>query len=424
MPSAEPGTASPPTTPTGPQRLPVLKLLAFTTAGFLTITTETMPAGLLPRIGHGLGVSESLVGQLVTSYALGSVVAAIPVIAATRGVRRRPLLIAAIAGLLVFNAVTALSTSYHLTLVARFLAGMAAGVVWGVLIGYARRLVPEHLQGRALAVVGVGQPVALTLGVPLGTLLGGLVGWRGVFWIISAVALLLIVWLRTLVPDLAGQAASARRPITSVATLPGVRPVLLVVLLWILAHNILYTYISPYLAAAGLGGRVDALLFAFGAGAIIGIWGTGALVDRALRTVTLASLAGFATASLLLAIGLHWAPAAVVGVVCWGITFGGAPTLMQTAIADAAGEEADVAQSMLVTVFNVAVAAGGVVGGLLLDALDASALPWALLLLSAAGCAVVLTARTHGFRPGARGGPPAPGGGARRDANAPRGTAL
>ncbi|MEV7197512.1 MFS transporter [Streptomyces sp. NPDC093510] len=400
--TAEAGQADPALISTGPRRLPVLKLLAFTAAGFLAITTETVPAGLLPRIEDGLGVSESLVGQLVTSYALGAMVAAVPVIAATRGMRRRPLLMWAIAGLMVFNAVTALSSSYPLTLAARFLAGMATGVIWGLLVGYARRLVPERQQGRALAVVGVGQPVALTLGVPLGTLLGDVVGWRGVFWIISGLALALIVWIRALLPDFPGQAASARRPIASVAALPGVRPVLLVVLLWILAHNILYTYVSPYLTAAGLGGRVDAMLFVFGAGAVIGIWGTGALLDRALRAVTLVSLAGFAAAALLLAIGLHSAPAAVIGIVCWGITFGGAPTLLQTAVADAAGEDADIAQSMMVTVFNLAVAGGGVVGGLLLDEAGVTAFPWVLLALAVAAGTIVFIARTNGFRQGAR----------------------
>ena len=176
------------------QRLPLWKLLAFTMAGFITIMTETMPAGLLPLIGQDLGVSQAMAGQLITLYALGSVLAAIPVVAATRKWHRRPLFLLAIAGLLVFNTVTALSSHYVLTLVARFIAGMAAGVMWGLLAGYARRMVPHGLQGRALAIVGIGQPVALCLGVPLGTWLGTLFDWRGVFWIMSALALLLFIW--------------------------------------------------------------------------------------------------------------------------------------------------------------------------------------------------------------------------------------
>lgn len=384
-------------------RLPVWELMAFTTAGFLAVITETMPAGLLPQIGRGLDVSEGLAGQLVTLYAIGSVVAAIPVIAATRSVRRRPLLLLAIGGLCVFNTVTALSTNYMLTLSSRFIAGMAAGVIWGLLAGYARRLAPQHLQGRALAFVGVGQPIALTFGVPLGTWLGSIFDWRGVFWIMSALALVLIVWVRVLVPDFPGQTAEKRQPIRAIFMTPGIRSVLCVIFLWILAHNILYTYIAPFLGKAGLGDRVDVALLIFGASAIAGIWATGLLIDRRLRGLTLVSLSGFAVATLALGIGIHSPVAVLVGVAAWGLTFGGAATLLQTAIADTAGgDKADVAQSMLVTIFNLAVAGGGVVGGLLLESVGAESFPWILPILALIAFAIAWAAKAHGFKPGPR----------------------
>lgn len=382
--------------------LPVWKLLAFTMAGFLAIMTETMPAGLLPQISQSLGVSEALAGQLVTLYALGSVLAAIPIIAATRGWNRRPLFLMAIGGLLVFNTITALSAHYGLTLAARFVAGMAAGVVWGLLAGYARRLVPPRLQGRALAVAGVGQPIALAIGVPLGTWLGTLFDWRGVLWIMSALSLLLFAWVRLAVPDFAGQLAGQRLPIRRVFMMPGIRPVLLALFAWILAHNTLYTYIAPFLASVGLGQRVDAVLLLFGVASIAGIWFTGLLVDRYLRTLILSSLAVFAVAALVLGFSGGSAVAVLIGVAAWGLTFGGAPTLLQTALADNAGEAADVAQSMLVTVFNLAVAGGGVVGGILLERQGAASLPWALVALALLALAVAWSARTHAFRPGHR----------------------
>ncbi|MFG2671625.1 MFS transporter [Streptomyces sp. NPDC048445] len=384
------------------RRLPVPKLLAFTAAGFLAIMTETMPAGLLPQIADGLDVSQALAGQLITLYAIGSVIAAIPVIAATRSMRRRPLLLLAVGGLFVFNTVTALSTDYALTLVARLCAGMAAGVIWGLLAGYTRRLVPEEMQGRALAVTGVGQPVALAFGVPLGTWLGSLFDWRGVFWIMSAVALALLFWVRALVPDFPGQTAQQRQPIRKIFMTPGVRPVLAVIFLWILAHNVLYTYIAPFLAEAGLGGWVDAALLLFGATAIAGIWVTGLLIDRKLRVLTLIGLAGFAVAALVLGFGIDSPALVVAGIAAWGLMFGGAPVLLQTAIGDTAGEGADVAQSMLVTVFNLAVAGGGLVGGLLLDASGAAVLPWAVLLLALGALAIVRSSAAHGFKPGER----------------------
>lgn len=383
-------------------KLPVWQLLAFTMAGFLAIMTETMPAGLLLQIGQGLGVSEALSGQLVTFYALGSVLAAIPVIAATRNWNRRPLFLMAIGGLLVFNTVTALSTHYGLTLLARFIAGMAAGVIWGLVAGYARRLVPHHLQGRALAVAGVGQPIALCLGVPLGTWLGTLFDWRGVFWIMSALSLLLLVWVRLAVPNFAGQSTKHRLPISHIFLMPGIRPVLLALFAWILAHNILYTYIAPFLASVGLGHRVDAVLLLFGLASIAGIWITGLLVDRWLRALTILSLAGFAMAALLLGLSAESPTTVLLGIATWGLTFGGAPTLLQTALADAAGEGADVAQSLLVTVFNLAVTGGGVVGGLLLERQGPASFPWGLAVLALLSLSVVWSAKVHGFRPGHR----------------------
>lgn len=391
------------TTDVGSENLPVGRLLAFTTAGFLTIMTENMPAGLLPEIGGGLGVSEALAGQTVTLYALGSVLAAIPVIAMTRSWNRRPLFSVAIAGLLIFNTITALSASYGLMLLARFVAGMSAGVVWGLVAGYARRMAPSHLQGRALAIVAVGQPIALCLGVPLGAWLGGLFDWRTVFWIMSALALVVLIWVRSGVPDFPGQSADQRKPVHQVFLIPGVRPVLFVLFTWILAHNILYTYIAPFLVATETGLRIDIILLLFGISAVVGVWGTGVLVDRWLRGLTLLSLAVFTMAALVLALATHSTVAVVIGIAAWGLTFGGAPTLLQTALADNAGDHADVAQSVLVTVFNLAVAGGGVIGGLIVDKLGPVPLPWALVALIVLSLVSAWSADTHGFQSGRRG---------------------
>ncbi|ENW19437.1 Major facilitator family transporter [Acinetobacter haemolyticus CIP 64.3 = MTCC 9819] len=381
------------------ENIPILKLLAFTLAGFITIMTETIPAGLLPLISRDLQVTEALAGQLVSVYALGSVIAAIPVVAATRSWSRRPLFLMAISGLLIFNTLTALSSSYIVVLVARFIAGMSAGIIWGVLAGYARSMV-SNLQGRALAIVGVGQPIALCMGVPLGTWMGSMFGWRGVFWIISLLALLLLIWIRVAIPNVSGQVAEKRQSIKEIFLHPGIRSVLAVIFLWILAHNVLYTFISPYLTSVGLGDRVDLVLLLFGVSSIIGIWVTGVWVDRSLRLLTLLSLAGFTVAAILIGLGGNgnYAWLVLSGIALWGITFGGAPTLLQTAIADTAGEGADVAQSMLVTVFNLAVAGGGLLGGVLLQKIGPSSFTIAMCILSIISVYAVLQAKAHGFR--------------------------
>jgi predicted MFS family arabinose efflux permease len=219
-------------------RLPLSGLLALALTGFIAMLTEVLPAGLLPQIGRGLAVSDALAGQLMTLYALGALLTAIPLTTATRGMRRRPLLLLAITGFLVFNTITVLSSSYTLTLTARFFAGMAAGLTWSLIGGYARRMVAVPLQGRALSVAMIGIPLALSIGVPLGTWSGALAGWRTPFAIISGLALILVVWVLTKVPDFPGQATHQRMPLRQVFAMPGMRSVLFVVLAWMLAHNI------------------------------------------------------------------------------------------------------------------------------------------------------------------------------------------
>ncbi|WP_413739090.1 MFS transporter [Sodalis sp. RH21] len=370
--------------------------------GFICILTETLPAGLLPQIGEGLAVSPSMAGQMVTAYAVGSLLAAIPLTIATRTWKRRSVLLLTIVGFLLFNSVTAVSAHYWLTLAARFFAGVSAGLAWSLLAGYARRMVAVNQQGKAMAIAMVGTPIALSLGVPLGTWLGALVGWRAAFWIMSALTLMLIVWVLAKVPNYPGQAAHERVSLRTVLVTPGVRPVLGTVIAWMLAHNILYTYVTPFVAQAGLLARVDLVLLVFGLTALLGIWITGRLVDRHLRTAVLTSLATFGVVSLLFAWFASVPMAIYLGVAIWGVTFGGAATLLQTALADTAGDGADAALSMNVVAWNGAIAGGGLLGGILLHAWGASSFPWVLVLLSALGFIIAWSARAHGFQPGPR----------------------
>lgn len=383
-------------------RLPLAPLLALAMTGFVCIVTETLPAGLLPQIADGLHITTSLAGQTVTAYALGSALAAMPLTIATRGWRRRNVLLLTIVGFLVFNSSTALSSSFGFTLVARFFAGVSAGLAWSLLAGYARRMVPPHQHGKALAVAMMGTPVALSLGVPFGTWLGSSVGWRSAFGIMSALTVLLIVWVIAKVPDYPGISGRESTSLRAIFSTPGVRPVLGTVITWMLAHNILYTYVAPFIAQAGLIRHVDVVLLIFGVASIIGIWIVGILVDHYLRAAVLFSLATFAVISVVF-IRFSGIPAAIyTGVVIWGLTFGGAATLLQTALADAAGSGSDVALSMNVVAWNSAIAGGGLLGGVMLGAWGIGSLPWALLLFLTLAFVIAWTARTHGFRPGPR----------------------
>ena len=382
--------------------LPMSALLALAMTGFTAILTETLPAGLLPLMARGLQVSQAAAGQLVSAYAIGSLVAAIPLVVWTQGFRRRPTLLAAIVGFLLFNTITAMASDFPLALAARFGSGIAAGLAWGLLAGYARRMVVGPLQGRALAVAMAGTPVALSLGVPSGTFLGAVLGWRAAFGMMSATTLLLIAWVLCAVPDFPGHATRDRPALAGVLRTPGIRPVLATILAWMTAHNLLYTFVAPLAVPSGLGDRLDLLLLGFGIAALVGIWLTGLLVDRMLRLLTLGSLAAFGVAAALLSCAVASPTALVLAVLLWGLSFGGAATQLQTAAGDAAGNGVDLANAMITTVWNAAIAAGGLLGGVMLSHLGVSSLPPTAGILVTVAFAVVLQGHRHAFRPGAR----------------------
>ena len=204
-------TASSATNRAAPARLPLFGLLALATASFVSILTEALPAGLLPQMAHDLDVSEAAAGQFVTVYAIASLIVAIPVTAMTQGVRRKPLLLAAIVGFAAGNIVTSVSDDYALTLAARFCAGAGAGLLWALLPGYASRMAPPNLRGRAIAIAMVGVSVAMSIGVPAGTFLSKAIGWHATFGALSAFALALIAWIVFGVPDFPGLAGGQAR---------------------------------------------------------------------------------------------------------------------------------------------------------------------------------------------------------------------
>ncbi|MCA1221114.1 MFS transporter [Streptomyces sp. 8L] len=385
--------------PRSDTRLPLAALTVMASTIFIVIMTETMPAGLLPQIADGIGVSAGAAGQLVSAYAIGTVLAAIPAIVLTRGVRRKPLLVVGLLGFLIANTVTALAPDLALALVVRFVAGAFSGLLWGMLAGYALRITAPERAGRALAIAMSGTPVALAAGTPLGTWLGATVGWRWTFAAMSLLVALVLVAALFLVPDAPGQEARTRLPFAKVLRLPGVATILAVVFVWMLAHNLMYAYIAPYVQQAHLDLKPDVALVVFGVAAIGGIWITGTLVDRMMRRLVLASISLFIVAGAVLLATQGSTPLAIVAIILWGVAFGGSATQLQTATGAAAGANADAAIALVTTSFNLAIFAAGAVGGILVDGVGARSLPVAMIVLAAVSLIAVGFGRRAAFRP-------------------------
>jgi predicted MFS family arabinose efflux permease len=377
-----------------PKRLPLASLTALAVIGFVLVAMETMPAGLLPVIATGMGTSEGTVGLFVSAYALGTVIITIPAITLTRGLRRKPLLLGAILGLILANTTTALSSDVTLSLVSRFVAGAFSGIIWGMLAAYGRKISPPSRAGLSLAIVSVGAPVGFALGTPLGSWLGTTFDWRWAFAGLTAIAVIAGVFIAVIAPDAEGQPGTSRLPLGRVFRIPGIAVILAVIFTWMLAHNTIYTYIAPYLRTTGTSLTADVELFIFGVSSIAGIIITGAVLDRHPRPLLHGSVALFITAAVVLLVGHGSAPAIIAATVLWGITFGGASAQLQAALTTTGGADSDVANSFLPVAFNLAIFTAGILGAALLT--NFSGLVLAVVMIVAGLAAFMLT--IHGRR--------------------------
>ncbi|GII34873.1 MFS transporter [Planotetraspora mira] len=378
-------------------RLPGKALLSLFLAGFISILTECLPAGLLPEMSRTLDTSVSLAGQTVTLYAFATALGAIPFARATATWPRKHVLQLALAMVAATNALTALSGDYTLTLVLRFVAGLGTGLIWPLLGGYAARLAPEGRQGRAIAIALAGTPIGLALGIPLGTWLSSLGGWQLAFYASAAVSVATMAWGLLALPNLPGQPVETRFKISQVLVVPGLRPILFALATYMIAHNILYTYITDLLSYAGMAGQTGWVLFAFGVTSVLSVLVVGTHIDRHLRRLVVSSTVVFAACVLMLAVFANAPSLVYVAVAAWGFAFGSSPSLFIGAVINTTGEAADVAQSITITVFSASIAVGGFIGGLLIAGLSTASITWAALILLIAAAATVIGGTKHAF---------------------------
>lgn len=348
----------------------LLGLAVLFTAAFTTITTETLPMGLLPSMSRDLGVSEPQVGLLVGVYALLIMVVTLPLVALTRRLPRRRLLVVIMAAFAVGNLLTILAPNYPVVVAARLVAGLGHGVLWSAMAAYAARLVAPERAGRAVAVVFAANSVALTLGLPLGTALGEAAGWRAPFAVLAALAVLVMLVAPAVLPDAPGDGAAAPG-VLGAARLPGVRLVMLVTGLVMLGHFALYTYIAPFLLHAGA--AVGPSLFVFGLAGVLGVLAAGVSADRAPRAALLVALGVMVIA--MAALALTRANSAVAITAAWGAAYAALPTLLQALVLRVAPHAQASASALFIITFNLGITAGSGLGGYLLAQYGPAPLP-------------------------------------------------
>lgn len=389
--------------PLAPKDFPVppLPILALAVASFGIGTTEFVIMGLLPEVAQSFGVTIPQAGYLVSGYAMGVVVGAPIVAIATASLPRKTALLALMAVFLVGNLGCALAPSYGLLMAARILTAFAHGAFFGIGAVVARDLVPREKRTQAVSLMFAGLTLANVLGVPLGTALGQVAGWRSTFWAVVGIGLAAGLAIQLCVPDgLPGTRGRLVSEFRALGRWPVLRPMLISTLSSVSFFTV-FTYITPFLT--GVTGftpqGVTGVLFAAGTGLTIGNLAGGHLADRGPMATIIGSFLGIVAALLALAAVAHHPALTVAVVILWsGLVFALVSPL-QIWVVEAASDAPNLASTLNQGAFNLGNATGAWIGGTALTlGAGYSQLPLIAAAVSLAGLGLVLTALSRGRR--------------------------
>lgn len=345
-----------------------LALFALALGAFGIGLTEFVIMGLLPEVATDLAVSEAAAGWLISGYALGVVVGALGLTAATIRLPRKPVLLGLIVLFIVGNVLTALATGYELAMLGRVVAALSHGAFFGIGSVVAAELVAPEKKARAIAIMFTGLTAANVFGVPFGTFLGQQFGWRATFWVISGIGLAAFAGVAALVPAMskpAGEpAVSLRQELGAFRS----SQVWLSLTVTVLAYGGMFgafTYIAYTLTGVSgfASGSVPWLLVLFGVGLLVGNWAGGRFADRSIDGTLIAFIAALAVVLAAFALLATSQLATIVLLfLMGGFGFGTVPGL-QARIMQYAGQAPTLASGANIGAFNVGNALGAWAGG-------------------------------------------------------------
>lgn len=388
--------------PAAALRFPLRALLILSLGVLITVTAESLPAGLLPEMSADLGASPMQIGLLISVWALTVIVTSLPLARATARVDRRLVVGFSLAVFALANLATALAPGYAFALAMRVVAATAHGVFWAVVIVYATSLLsPSHL-GRGLAIVTAGGTAATVAGLPAATLLAQGVGWRAAFIVLGVIALTLGIIVVRAMPRFQpapAEASDRGAGLLRDPSLPALAAFGMAAVLIAVSQFASFTYIRPYLeVSAGVEADWAAgLLFAYGMAGMVGVVAAGFLADRFPRGALVTILVGFVVAFAVLTGFAASLPAVIGALVVWGFAIGALFPLLQTTLMRIATDRTrTLASAGIVVLFNVGIAVGpwlgGVTGGDLRPTLTTAVSAGAMLVAAVVGVVAVMLA--------------------------------
>lgn len=352
------------------------------------ITVEFLPVSLLTPMAEDLGISEGVAGQSVTVTAFVAMFSSLFVTQIIGSLDRRYVVILFSILLTLSCLLVSFANSFTLLLMGRACLGLALGGFWAMSASLTMRLVPARTVPKALSVIFGAVSIALVIAAPLGSFLGGIIGWRNVFNAAAVMGVLCIFWVLKALPSLPGEPAHQKQNMFSLLQRPGVMAGMIAIFMSFAGQFAFFTYIRPiYMNLAGFG--VDGLtlvLLSFGIASFVGTSFSAVILKQSVKLALAGAPLILALSALVLALwGSEKAVAAGIAII-WGLAFALVPVGWSTWITRSLADQAEKAGSIQVAVIQLANTCGAAIGGLALDRLGLTSplmISGALMLLTA-----------------------------------------
>jgi multidrug resistance protein len=360
-----------------------LALWALAISAFGIGTTEFVPVGLLATIAKDFDIGITLAGLLISGYAIGVAVGAPILTALTNRVSRKTLLMILMVVFIVGNIVAAMSTSFELLMVARFITAFSHGVFFSIGATIAVQLVPAHKKASAIALMFTGLTVATVTGVPLGTFIGQAFGWRATFWGVAALGVIAIVAIALLIPKNLKQSPPAKfsdmfRLVTNSRLLLGFA----ITAFGYGGTFVAFTYLTPILEDVT---KIDSklvsiVLLVYGIAVAIGNSVGGRLANHNPALALFWMFILHAIIMIVMTFMIPFKVAGLIAVILMGlVAFMNVPGLQLNVVQLAekyVPAAVDVASALNIAAFNVGIAMGSIIGGLVINTIGIVHTPW------------------------------------------------
>jgi predicted MFS family arabinose efflux permease len=368
-------------------------VFAVALGAFVLVASEFMPVSLLTPVAADLGITEGQAGLSIGISGAFALLTSLFIARIAGRLDRRLLLIGLTLLMILSGTLAALAPSYTWFMAGRALIGVAIGGFWSMSAATAMRLVPSEKVPLALAIVNGGNALAMVVAPPLGSYLGGLVGWRGAFFCLVPVAALALVWKVFSLPSMPPAPGRPAANVLALLKRPVVALGMAAVSVFFMGQFALFTYLRPFLEQVT---RVDVatlslVLLVIGVAGFVGTTMIGRFLHQHLyRTLIVIPVLMAVIAVALLGFG-HMLPVTVVLLGIWGLVGTAAPVGWWTWLTATLPQDAEAGGGLMVAVVQLAIMLGATVGGMLFDAAGVRATfgTSASLLLIAAALAIM-----------------------------------